>query len=193
MKLGIALAGAAMLAFAWLALRTPSDVAAPAVIVQATTAAAPAVPPAAARAPDMGPPAPRGIRVHGVLYRGERDAASQALLSIEGRPTHVFKVGEPVAQGWSVDAIASDHVVLAHGGARARLDVSYSVAAPTEAAGGGIVKAVAREDRKDEPVAGFMPAGAAAGSPRLGPPGPANLAANRKFAQDMQQRAAQRP
>ncbi|MBI5275927.1 MAG: hypothetical protein HY854_05650 [Burkholderiales bacterium] len=186
MRLWLALAGGAMLVFAWLALRAPSDVAVPMTMVKATSLpAAPAVmvPTPAA----LAVPQPRGIRVHGVLLRGEKAAArSEALLSVEGGAAQAFKVGEAVAQGWSLAAVAPDHVMLSHGDVRARIDVTYSVQAPVEQPPGGLVKAVAKGDAKDEPAPGFVPA--AAGSPRTGPPGPANLAANAKFRQDMQNR-----
>lgn len=117
MRLWLWLTGAALLLVAWLAVRGPADGPVPPVARTASSAALQSVL----------PPAPDGIRVHGVLRGSAAGRSPQAVLSVAGGGTHVVGVGEPVAQGWSLAAVEQDHVVLAHGPARIRVDLLYSV------------------------------------------------------------------
>lgn len=181
MKTWFWLFGAAALLFAWLAMRGPSDEAVPAAMLKTVLPPPAAVaPPAVAAAP--ADPQPLGIRVHGVLFRGARDPGSQALLSVQGTGAQAFRVGEAVAQGWSVDSVAPDHVVLAHGKARARLEVTYSVRANDAA---GPVQPIPVAARTELPP-GLTPAleGAA-------PPGPPAVTGNKRFLEDRMKRQGQ--
>jgi hypothetical protein len=117
MRLWLWLTGAAMLLVAWLAMRGPADSPVPPIALTAGSASLQAIL----------PPAPSGIRVHGVLRGPASGGPPQALLSVEGGATHVVGIGEAVAQGWSLAAVEQDHVVLAHGPARVRVDLLYSV------------------------------------------------------------------
>lgn len=117
MRLWFWLTGAAMLLAAWLAMRGPADGPVPPL---ARTAGG-------ATLQSVLPPPPDGIRVHGVLRGPGAGSRPQAVLSVGGSTTHVFGVGEPVAQGWSLAAVEQDHVILAHGPARTRVDLLYSV------------------------------------------------------------------
>ena len=93
-------------------------------------------PPAALISPGpaaVSEPPPR-ITVHGVLSQG-RDSFSQALLDVDGGPQQLYRIGEQVAQGWSLQAIQSDHVILAKGAAHATF--AMAAAASSSLAGGG--------------------------------------------------------
>jgi len=171
--------GAVVLLFGWLALGGPAEEAAAPPMVKAVLPSQAAPTPAAASEP-----APRGIRVHGVLFRGERAAGSQALLSVEGQAAQPFRVGDAVAQGWSLDSVAPDHVVLALGSSRARLDVTYSVRAPdaTPAAAPGQPVPVSLPAKTALPP-GLTPAPAGAGPVER----PA-VTGNRRFLEDRMKR-----
>jgi general secretion pathway protein C len=184
MKLWLLLIGGATLLFAWLALRGPADAPTAPAIVKATTVA-----PQEAARPELPPTAelqPRGIRVHGVLFRGERDPQSQALLSVEGQPAHPFRIGEAVAQGWALEKVAPDHVVLTLGGARARLDVSYSVRASETPAAQTVPVSMPGPAVEAAPGLRPAPAGAA-------PPQPPSVTGNRAFMEARQKREAGAP
>lgn len=117
MRLWLWLTGAAMLLVAWLAMRGPAE----SPLAPATRGAG------SATLQSILPPAPHGIRVHGVLSGPESGGPAQAVLSVEGGASHVFGLGELVTQGWSLAAVEQDHVILAHGPARIRVDLLYSV------------------------------------------------------------------
>jgi hypothetical protein len=117
MRLWLWLTGAAMLVVAWLAMHAPADSPLPPIARTAGSASLQSIL----------PPAPSGIRVHGVLQGPASGGSPQALLSVEGGATHIVGVGEQVAQGWSLASVEQDHVVLAHGPARVRVDLLYSV------------------------------------------------------------------
>lgn len=182
MKTWFWLFGAAALLFAWLAMRGPSDEPVPAAMLKTvqpppSAVAPPAVTTAAAQ------PQPVGIRVHGVLFRGERDPGSQALLSVQGAAAQAFRVGDAVAQGWSVDSMAPDHVVLAHGQSRARLEVTYSVRANDAQVPAQPIPVAA----KTEMPPGLTPA--VQGAAPIGPPA---VTGNKRFLEDrMKQRQGQ--
>jgi hypothetical protein len=182
MKTWFWLFGAAALLFAWLALRGPSDEAAlpPAVVKTVMPPARTAPPPAVAAA--AADPQPHGIRVHGVLFRGERDPGSQALLSVEGAGAQPFRVGDAVAQGWSLDSVAPDHVVLALGPARARLEVTYSVRAPDTAVPAQPIPVAAKPD---------LPPGLTPAVEGAAPPGPPAVTGNKRFLEDRMKRQGQ--
>lgn len=186
MKLWLSLACGLAALFAWLALRGGPAEAPPVAMVRTTAAPAPIAAPATPAALPIA--APTGVRVHGVLQKGSQP---QALMSIEGQPAHVFGVGDTVVRGWSLASVAADHVMLAQGDARARLDVSYSVSAPpavtppADAAAQPVPVGLRNRTLvKDDPLPGFVKT--EAGSPVRQP----NPAANRRFLEDHQKRMA---
>ena len=180
------LAGGLVLLFAWLALRgIPGEV----LVAPAGTAGPPA--PAALRtAAPASPAAPQGVRVHGVMYRGAESPKSQALISVQGAAAGAFAVGEHVAQGWSLHAVGRDHVVLAQGNEKARLDVAQPVQAEsrvnTPAAQVTTVNLPAQPAAKEEMLPGFIPHSAGASPPPRRP----DPAANRRFLEERQKRLA---
>ena len=181
------MAGLLALLFAWLALRGNPDV----VAVPAGTAG-PTQPAAFRVAAPPGPATPLGLRVHGVTYRGAESPKSQALISVRGGSAGAFGIGEHVAQGWSLLAVGRDHVVLAQGDHKARLEVMHAVntepAASTSPAPAQVttVNLPARQAAKEEMLPGFIPH-AAGVSP---PPRTPDTAANRRFLEDRQRRLA---
>ena len=189
MKWMLFLAGGVTLLFAWLALRAPSDApqaAGPPVHAAAPPAAAPAP---AVRLAAAEAPRPSGILLFGVLYRGAGDPGSQALLGVAGRPAQAFRVGDMVAQGWSLSSVAADHVMLAFGSALARLDITQSAQAQPLRTAAQPVPVALPVNAREAPLPGFVPhAPGTAAAPRA--PGPANLATNRKFLEDMQKHRA---
>ena len=182
------LAGGLVVLFAWLALRgIPDEVA----VAPPGTTAPPAAAPAALRiAAPASPAAPQGVRVHGVIYRGAESPGSQALISVQGGTAGAFAVGEHVAQGWSLHAVGRDHVVLAQGNEKARLDVVQPVQAEsranTPAAQVTTVNLPAQPAAKEEMLPGFIPHSARESPPPRRP----DPAANRRFLEERQKRLA---
>jgi hypothetical protein len=120
------------------------------------------------------------IELRGVLFRQDDPAASQALLSLDGQRAQVFHGGEPVLQGWMLQSIRQDHVVVAKGAEQHRLDVVQSALAPPVAA-----PAASASAPREVPLPGFIP-----GPPRQVAPPPPSLETNRRFLQDRLNRAA---
>lgn len=107
----------------------------------APSGARPAAPTVAAAAPaarvTAPPPAkriepPAGVTLQGVLLRGAQGAQSQALLTVDGQQ-QPYAIGDRVKDGWTVQAIREQQVVLANGGASTALGVAAP--APPAAAG----------------------------------------------------------
>jgi len=179
------LAGAAVLAFALFLL--PRRAEAPRVAVDpgsvpapSPPAAEPALRPAPTAAPT--PERPQNLALHGVLYRGPASDQSQALLSVAGAPAAPYARGQPVADGWSLQAIEQNHVVLAKGAAVARLDI-VETARPAAPANASAAAAAAAQERLPGFVAGAPPAGATVDAAQASE-------RNRAFLQARQQRLA---
>ena len=120
------------------------------------------------------------IELRGVLFRQDDPAASQALLSLDGQRAQVFHGGEPVLQGWMLQSIRQDHVVVAKGTEQHRLDVVQSASAPPDTA-----PTASASSPREVPLPGFIPQ----------PPGqvaapPPSLETNRRFLQDRRDKAA---
>lgn len=102
---------------------------------------------------------PPRITVHGVLSQG-RDSFSQALLDVDDGPQQLYRIGEPVAQGWSLQAIQSDHVILAKGAARATITMAGASSSGVASAGQGqspSESASAAAAQAQTPLPGFVP------------------------------------
>lgn len=186
MKWFLLLAGAVLVAIV-LALPGPAPV-----LDASPKAPLPAAAPAAAPVADSQPRADSAaasaqppIVLRGLIYRGKGSSESQALLGVEGKPQQLFRAGEPVSGGWSLQEIAPDHVIVANGAATTRLAVVHPPAAPvtTQAPAAGKTAAA-----KDAPLAGFTPGG----PPRARSDGTATER-NRRFMQAMQNRRAANP
>ena len=123
--------------------------------------------------------------LRGLIYRGKGSNESQALLGVDGKPQQLFRQGDAVANGWSVQAIATDHVVVANGAATAKLTVMPASATPiTTVAAPGDKSAAANE----APLAGFSQGG----PPRAAANGTATER-NRRFLQAVQNRRTAPP
>jgi len=158
----------------------------------ASRPAAPALPPAPALAPvPASAPVARApgpwqrIELRGVLFQQNNPAASQALLSQDGQRAQVFHSGEQVLPGWTLQSIASDHVIVAQGAEHHRLDVVQAPSAPSAAAPAQTPRIAAASATNPVTLPGFIPA----------PPGqriaaPPSLETNRRFLQDRRNRAA---
>jgi len=138
--------------------------------------------PRADSAPASGQPP---IVLRGLIYRGKGSSESQALLGVEGKPQQLFRAGEPVAGGWSLQAIGPDHVIVTNSAATSRLAVVHAPAAPISAQAPAAGKGV---DAKDAPLAGFTPGG----PPSARSDGTATER-NRRFMQAVQNRRAANP
>ena len=183
MKWFLLLAGAVLVA---IVLALPG----PAPTIDASPKAPPADLPAAAPVaavqprPDSVPVAAQpAIVLRGLIYRGKGSTESQALLSVDGRQQQLFRAGDAISAGWSLQAIAPDHVVVANGSASNKLAVTHApapavAATPPE-------KTVAANDA---PLAGFSQGG----PPRASANGTATER-NRRFLQAVQERRAARP
>lgn len=137
-------------------------------------------PPALAVAPAASAPA---LQLRGVLYQANAVAQSQALLSVQGQPAQVFRSGEPVAQGWSLQSIHPDHVVIASQGAKLRLDVVQGTRTSQDVA---TAASAAAKPIKEEPLPGFVRG--PQGSPSR--PESTSVEGNRRFMQDRQNKAS---
>lgn len=68
------------------------------------------------------------VTLHGVLLAGPGGAASQVLLKVDGWPEQLYRVGDQVIRGWSVDEIRQHEAVLRQGASRARLTMATAQA-----------------------------------------------------------------
>lgn len=148
----------------------------PAPPVAAVPQAAPAGPPVASSAESSW----QRIELRGVLFRQNDPPASQALLSLDGQRAQVFHRGEQVLQGWTLQSIQPDHVVVGQGAEQHRLDVVQTASAPPDTA-----PAAAASAPREVPLPGFIPA--PPGQATLPPP---SLETNRRFLQDRRDKAA---
>jgi hypothetical protein len=95
-------------------------------------------PPAPAPVTQPAPPAavplmPPPVRADGVV---ERSGVREALLSVNGGPVQRFLAGAPLIAGWNVASVGEDHVMLANGDRRVRLDVAGNAAAAAASSAG---------------------------------------------------------
>ena len=181
MKWFLLLAGAVLVAIV-LALPGPAPTLDASPKAPAADVPAPA-PVAAAQPPQASVAAPPAFVLRGLIYRGKGSAESQALLGVDGRPQQLFRAGDAISNGWSLQAIAPDHVVVANGTASTKLAVMHAPAAPVATA--APEKAV---PANEAPLAGFTQGG----PPRAS----ANSTAterNRRFLQAVQSRRAANP
>jgi hypothetical protein len=129
------------------------------------------------------------IELRGVLFQQNNPAASQALLSQDGQRAQVFRSGEEVLPGWTLQSIAQDHVIVAKGSEQHRLDVmqtaSASASAPAPAPRLPAPAAAVASTTKPVTLPGFIPA--PSGRPLAAPP---SLETNRRFLQDRRNRQA---
>lgn len=119
------------------------------------------------------------IELRGVLFQQNNPAASQALLSQDGQRAQVFHSGEQVLQGWTLQSIRQDHVIVAKGAEQHRLDLVQAASAPAQ------TPAVAASATQPATLPGFIPA-----PPGQGIATPPSLETNRRFLQDRRNRAA---
>jgi hypothetical protein len=187
MKWLFVLAGAVLVAIV-LALPSPG----PSPSIEAAKAPAPvaaplsvpvAVPqlPANSAPPSTQPP----MVLRGLIYRGKGSSESQALLAVDGKPQQLFRAGDAIAQGWSLQAIAPDHVIVAKDAATSKLAVVHSPAPSiTTVSGPAGNKAAANEP----PLPGFSQGG----PPRASANGTATER-NRRFLQAVQSRRTANP
>ncbi len=158
--------------------------------------ATPPPPVRTSQGPAAAPELPPHITVHGVLSQGG-DSFSQALLDVDGGTQQLYRIGEQVAQGWSLQAIQSDRVILAKGPARATFSLVATGPSSIAAAGQG--------RSPSEPAAGSVSAQAQTALPGFVPGPPPRVASdnaaaserNRSFLQAVQSgmraRAAKQP
>lgn len=178
----LALLGGVFLLVVWLVLRGAPDAADATVKQQLPVPAAPAAanapPPVVVQSP-VGEPAPATppIVLRGVIFRGAGSDQSQALLSVSGQAAQVFRGGEVVDQGWRLESIHTDHVIVAKDGATTRLNVVGE-------AGSALAAASGASTAKEKPLPGFT----------KGPPPSASLSTarsheqNQRFLRDRQKR-----
>ncbi len=145
----LALLGGVFLLVVWLVLREAPQAPAPAVRNVLPPPAAPASPPPAVAV--VGAPA---VVLRGVVYRGPGSDQSQALLSVSGRPAQMFRAGEAVDQGWTLETIAQDHAIISKEGNKTRLAIVSEPGAAGLSVAGGASAA------KDTPLPGFSRASA---------------------------------
>ncbi|MDB5871980.1 MAG: hypothetical protein JWQ07_1422 [Ramlibacter sp.] len=143
--------------------------------------AAPAAPAPRAPVPAADPRPP--IVLGGLVYQGKDNPQSQALLSVEGNPLQVFRAGDRVVAGWSLQSIAADHAIVSDGVSTARLDVVRTASARS-AASADKPAALA----KDEPLPGFT----AGPPPRMAVSDAAASERNRRLLQSMQEKRTAR-
>lgn len=142
-------------------------------------------PPATARpAAPVAAERPQALALRGVLYRGPGNDQSRALLSSGDAPATVFSLGQAVGEGWTLQSVAENHVMLAKGPAVARLDLSEQARPATaQAPASGSTGSSAEGPRMPGFVAGAPPPAAALTPERA-------AERNRAFLQARQQRAA---
>ena len=125
--------------------------------------------------------APRPTMVlRGLIYRGKGSAHSHALLDVDGKAQQPLRAGEAIAAGWTLQAIAPDHVIVGNGTDSARLDVVAGAPAAVAAAQPAAGKTVAANAA---PLAGFAPGA----PPRMLADGKAHER-NQRFLQAVQER-----
>jgi general secretion pathway protein C len=125
------------------------------------------------------------IVLRGLIYRGKGSAESQALLGVDGKQQQLFRAGDPISNGWSLQTIAADHVVVANGAASTKLAVMHAPAAPVATAA-----PEKTAQAHEAPLAGFSQGGPPRASAN------ANGTAterNRRFLQAVQNRRAANP
>lgn len=122
----------------------------------------------------------RRIELRGVLFQQNDPAASQALLSQDGGRARLFHSGEQVLQGWTLQSIRPDHVIVANGAEQHRLEVAQAASAPAQAP-----PAMTASATQPAALPGFIPA-----PPGQGVAAPPSLETNRRFLQDRRNRAA---
>lgn len=171
-----------MLGLVWFALAGRSNDPAPGVLapavpapVEIPSAQAPG-PLLAERAPDSHP----RMVLHGVMLQGKNGESSHALLGLDGQAARSYRVGELISEIWTVASIAADHVMIANGPTRARLELKPG-AVSSAAPGAPTASASAP---KDSPLPGFSPGLRA----NAGPPDAAALEVNRRFLKARQEK-----
>ncbi len=125
------------------------------------------------------------VTLHGILLRGIGGVDSQVLLKVDGHAEQLYRVGDEVIRGWSVQEIREHDTVLAHGAARTRV----AIANPQPASGQSAAAALgdpAAVSRASAPMAGFT----AGPPPNLAEAGASER--NRRFLEARQGRALAR-
>ncbi|HVZ46001.1 MAG TPA: hypothetical protein VHA82_19490 [Ramlibacter sp.] len=191
MKIVLALLVAVAAVFAWLASRPAARSDSPP--MEATGPRGPSAAVTAIPAATASTLSPSGMRVDGVLFRGAGHPASQAFISVGGAASRPFARGEPLAQGWTLAEVRPDHVILAHGETRARLDVvglplaANAQPATSDDAGAAGAAGSAGAASREAPLPGFI---------RLPPGAPllpaVDTATNRRFVHDTRAQQAAR-
>jgi hypothetical protein len=146
--------------------------------------------------PDAAPELPPRITVHGVLSQGG-DSFSQALLDVDGGPQQLYRIGEQVAQGWSLQAIQSDRIILAKGPARATFALVATGPSSVAAAGQGRSPNESASRLASAQAQGALPGFVPGPPPRVASDDAAASERNRSFLQAVQSgmraRAAKQP